>query len=87
MKRGDQPAVDAASSAAYWEGNAETWTRHARAGYDVYRDALNTPAFLAMLPDVAGLDEAISYIAAHDAVWFATGSEIVAAWRQSGATF
>lgn len=41
--------------AAYWEGNAETWTRQTRAGYDVYRDALNTPAFLAMLPPVAGL--------------------------------
>lgn len=48
-----------AEVARLWEANAETWTRHARAGYDVYRDALNTPAFLAMLPDVrgkAGLD-------------------------------
>jgi len=27
----------------------------ARAGYDVYRDCLNTPAFLAMLPDVSDL--------------------------------
>ena len=45
--------------AEMWEANAETWTRHARAGYDVYRDALNTPAFLAMLPpisDLHGLD-------------------------------
>lgn len=41
--------------AAYWEANAETWTKHVRAGFDVYRDALNTPAFLAMLPPVAGL--------------------------------
>lgn len=41
--------------AAYWEGNAETWTQHARAGYDVYRDAANTPAFLALLPPVSGL--------------------------------
>ena len=38
-----------------WEANAENWTRFARAGYDVYRDALNTPAFLAMLPPVSGL--------------------------------
>jgi ubiquinone/menaquinone biosynthesis C-methylase UbiE len=38
-----------------WEGNAEAWTHLSRAGYDVYRDRLNTPAFLAMLPDVAGL--------------------------------
>jgi SAM-dependent methyltransferase len=42
--------------AEYWEANADTWTRHARAGYDVYRDALNTPAFLAMLPRVRGLE-------------------------------
>lgn len=27
----------------------------ARAGYDIYRDCLNTPAFLAMLPDIDGL--------------------------------
>lgn len=39
----------------YWEANAEAWTRYSRAGYDVYRDAHNTPAFLAMLPPVAGL--------------------------------
>ena len=31
------------------------WTRHARAGYDIYRDGLNTPAFLDMLPPVHGL--------------------------------
>lgn len=40
--------------AAYWELNADAWTRLSRAGYDVYRDALNTPAFLALLPPVAG---------------------------------
>jgi len=39
----------------YWEANAENWTRLSRAGYDVYRDAVNTPAFLAMLPPVSGL--------------------------------
>jgi trans-aconitate methyltransferase len=39
----------------YWDGNAEAWTLLARAGYDVYRDHVNTPAFFAMLPDVAGL--------------------------------
>ena len=38
-----------------WEGNAEVWTRLARQGYDVYRDHLNTPSFLAMLPEVSGL--------------------------------
>jgi SAM-dependent methyltransferase len=44
-----------AEVAEMWEANAETWTRHARAGYDVYRDALNTPEFLAMLPPITGL--------------------------------
>jgi SAM-dependent methyltransferase len=39
----------------FWEGNAETWTRLARAGYDVYRDSVNTPGFLRILPDVGGL--------------------------------
>jgi len=47
--------VKRAEVARYWESNAETWTRHARAGYDIYRDALNTPAFLEMLPPVDGL--------------------------------
>jgi allantoinase len=36
---------------------------------------------------IAGLVEALSYIAAHDGVWFATGEEIVRAWLESGATF
>lgn len=39
----------------YWNANAEAWTKLARAGYDVYRDYLNTPAFFDMLPEVAGL--------------------------------
>ena len=47
--------MDRTDVAACWEANAETWTRHARAGYDLYRDALNTPVFLANLPPVAGL--------------------------------
>ena len=41
--------------AQYWEANAQTWTRHVRAGYDIYRDGLNTPAFLGMLPPVHSL--------------------------------
>lgn len=43
----------------YWDENAEVWTELVRAGYDHYRDGLNTPAFFDMLPDVngvAGLD-------------------------------
>jgi len=36
---------------------------------------------------IAGLDKALTYIRAHDGVWFATGEEIVRHWLQSGATF
>lgn len=39
----------------YWDGNAEAWTKLARMGCDIYRDHLNTPAFMEMLPDVEGL--------------------------------
>jgi len=47
--------MEPAQVTALWEANAEDWTRFSRAGCDVYRDALNTPAFLAMLPHVRGL--------------------------------
>jgi len=39
---------------AYWEDNAEAWTKLARAGHDIYRDFVNTPAFFELLPDVTG---------------------------------
>jgi len=48
--------MDADEVARHWEENAEAWARQARAGLDIYRDALNTPAFLAMLPPIAGLE-------------------------------
>ena len=47
--------MDHEEAGRFWNGNAEAWTKLARAGYDVYQDHLNTPAFFAMLPDVAGL--------------------------------
>ncbi len=47
--------MDHRQAGRYWDGNAELWTRLARDGYDTYRDYLNTPAFMAMLPDVRGL--------------------------------
>jgi ubiquinone/menaquinone biosynthesis C-methylase UbiE len=46
--------MDHREAGRYWEGNAREWTLLARQGWDVYRDAVNTPAFLALLPDVAG---------------------------------
>lgn len=47
--------MDEKEAGQYWDGNADAWTTLARAGYDVYRDYLKTPAFFGMLPDVAGL--------------------------------
>jgi SAM-dependent methyltransferase len=48
--------MNAREVADHWEANAEVWTLCSRAGYDVYRDALNTPAFLAMLPPITRLE-------------------------------
>lgn len=47
--------MDASEVAKHWEANAEAWTRQVRRGLDVFRDALNSPAFFAMLPPVRGL--------------------------------
>lgn len=47
--------MDHVSAGKFWDGNADAWTKLARAGYDVFRDHLNTPAFLTMLPPVEGL--------------------------------
>ena len=44
--------MEVAKAAEYWESNAEAWTRHSRADYYVYRDALNTPALFG--PAAAG---------------------------------
>lgn len=41
--------------ANYWNKNAPVWIELSRAGYDIYRDYLNTPAFFMILPDVKGL--------------------------------
>src|SRR4051794_22262591 len=39
----------------HWEENAPEWTRLVRMGFDKARELVNTPAFLKMLPPVAGL--------------------------------
>src|SRR5690349_20680264 len=39
----------------YWEGNAEVWARLSRQGYNASRGEITMPAFLALLPEVAGL--------------------------------
>jgi SAM-dependent methyltransferase len=40
----------------HWNYLAPTWTAIVRNGYDYYRDYLNTPAFLEILPSVKGLE-------------------------------
>ncbi len=42
--------------ARLWDANAERWTEDVRAGFDVFRDAYNNPAFFAFVGPVAGLD-------------------------------
>jgi SAM-dependent methyltransferase len=42
--------------AARWNRNADQWTRDVRAGYDAYRDLFTFPAFVGLLPPLAGLD-------------------------------
>ena len=39
----------------YWNENAIAWTTMARAGFDIYRDHLNTPAFFSILPAINNL--------------------------------
>lgn len=46
--------MDHLEAGKYWEANAPAWTTLVRQGYDVYRDFVNTPAFLDLLPDIAG---------------------------------
>jgi len=47
--------MDDRGVARFWDENAPDWTGAVRAGYDAYRDRVNNPAFLDMLPEVAGL--------------------------------
>jgi ubiquinone/menaquinone biosynthesis C-methylase UbiE len=47
--------LDHRDAGRYWDSNADAWTKLAREGYDVSRDYMNTPQFVAMLPNVSGL--------------------------------
>lgn len=51
----DERVLDHRAVGELWDENAEAWTTLARLGYDKYRDHINTPAFMAMLPNVTGL--------------------------------
>jgi len=47
--------VDRLDTRDLWNANAPAWTELSRAGFDVYRDLVNTPAFFAILPPIDGL--------------------------------
>jgi ubiquinone/menaquinone biosynthesis C-methylase UbiE len=47
--------MDHQDTGHYWNENAATWTLLSRAGFDTYRDYLNTPAFLEKLPNITNL--------------------------------
>ena len=51
----NENALDHSAVGELWNANAEAWTTLTRLGYDKYRDHINTPAFMDMLPDVTGL--------------------------------
>ena len=38
-----------------WNNNAPAWIALSRAGHDIYRDYVNTPAFFEILPAIKGL--------------------------------
>jgi len=44
--------MDEQTVARYWDKNASSWTKGVRAGYDIYRDHVNNPAFFEILPDL-----------------------------------
>jgi ubiquinone/menaquinone biosynthesis C-methylase UbiE len=47
--------MDDREAGRYWEESAPSWIHLSTRGYDKYRDLLNTPAFLDLLPHVHGL--------------------------------
>jgi ubiquinone/menaquinone biosynthesis C-methylase UbiE len=42
--------------ARYWDGNAEVWAKHVRAGYDTWRELVNNPALFELAGDLSGLN-------------------------------
>ncbi len=51
----EETSLDDREVRRLWDGNADAWTVLSRRGYNVCRDYLNTPWFLALLPDITGL--------------------------------
>lgn len=47
--------MDHSKVAKLWDENAKAWDEASKLGFDIWRDYVNTPTFLNMLPDVMGL--------------------------------
>ena len=55
MMSENERVLDHRAVGELWDENAEAWTTLTRLGYDKYRDHINTPAYMGMLPNVSGL--------------------------------
>ena len=55
LLRSEHGRMERPDTRVIWEANAAAWIELSRAGYDVNRDLVNTPAFFALLPRVEGL--------------------------------
>ena len=47
--------MDNQEIASFWDANAPDWIEAVRAGWDVYREMVNNPAFFELLGDIAGM--------------------------------
>ncbi|MDP6634002.1 MAG: class I SAM-dependent methyltransferase [Phycisphaerae bacterium] len=47
--------MDNRKIASFWDENAPDWIEAVRAGWDVYREFVNNPAFFELLGDIAGM--------------------------------
>lgn len=47
-------AYNSCNNEKVWNDNAELWIEVTENGFDVYRDHINTPRFIKMLPDIRG---------------------------------
>ncbi|MBL7218570.1 MAG: class I SAM-dependent methyltransferase [Phycisphaerae bacterium] len=47
--------MDNQEIASFWDANAPDWIEAVRAGWDVYREMVNNPAFFELLGDISGM--------------------------------
>ena len=49
------PKINLDEVARLWDGNAESWAKHVKEGWDITRDYYQIPAFLEFIGDISGL--------------------------------